>query len=569
MKEQNDAILTLTPISKSYHDSLLDFLGRDDIQFDDFEFATLRRLPLRKLIQALRSIRSVNLYLVYETEAAKSLVPILGLIAVITHAKNIWIVDNNLAKKKYRRVNLILSVIQLVKGTIISHIDLMLCKYEMRRLLRAERIPFELKNQKEVLYIKTNLWFGVQVGGSIGHISGVINALVKKLYSVTYVSMEPPVMLDNNVNVKLIPNLSNYGIPQEINLYGFQRHVNKFLKYQKTFKGKNFSFIYSRMAISNYANVLASRRLKIPLILEYNGSEVWVSEKWGGGLRYKKSAQMAEDVCLKHAHLIVFVSQVLKDELISRGIDKSRILFYPNCIDPVHFNPFKFTNNQIETLRKEYGLTAKHKILTFVGTFGQWHGAEKLAEAIKELCVNYKEWLIRNNVHFMLVGNGLKMKEVKDLVDNIICKPFVTLTGLIPQNEAPLYLTMSDILISPHVANSDVSKFFGSPTKLFEYMAMAKGIIASDLDQIGVVLKNSIRINNLPINEPMRDDTRLALLVKPGDIGDLIKAIQFAVTNESWMSLLGSNASREANEKYTWDIHVSEILKTLERVTLE
>jgi len=100
MKEQNDAILTLTPISKSYHDSLLDFLGRDDIQFDDFEFATLRRLPLRKLIQALRSIRSVNLYLVYETEAAKSLVPILGLIAVITHAKNIWIVDNNLAKKK-------------------------------------------------------------------------------------------------------------------------------------------------------------------------------------------------------------------------------------------------------------------------------------------------------------------------------------------------------------------------------------------------------------------------------------------------------------------------------------
>jgi len=54
MKEQNDAILTLTPISKSYHDSLLDFLGRDDIQFDDFEFATLRRLPLRKLIKALR-----------------------------------------------------------------------------------------------------------------------------------------------------------------------------------------------------------------------------------------------------------------------------------------------------------------------------------------------------------------------------------------------------------------------------------------------------------------------------------------------------------------------------------
>jgi len=45
---------------------------------------------------------------------------------------------------------------------------------------------------------------------------------------------------------------------------------------------------------------------------------------------------------------------------------------------------------------------------------------------------------------------------------------------------------MMDILLSPHVPLEDGKRpFFGSPTKLFEYMAMGNGIVASRLGQIG------------------------------------------------------------------------------------
>ena len=84
------------------------------------------------------------------------------------------------------------------------------------------------------------------------------------------------------------------------------------------------------------------------------------------------------------------------------------------------------------------------------------------------------------------------MNDVKEILGEFLSSSFVCLTGIVPQKDAPKYLVASDILVSPHIPNADGSRFFGSPTKLFEYMAMGKAIIASDLEQIGEILKNRV-----------------------------------------------------------------------------
>ncbi len=89
-----------------------------------------------------------------------------------------------------------------------------------------------------------------------------------------------------------------------------------------------------------------------------------------------------------------------------------------------------------------------------------------------------------------MIGAGPELGEAKRVIDAAGFTEAVIFTGLVAQEEGPSYLAACDILVSPHVPNADGTPFFGSPTKLFEYMAMGRGIVASDLDQIGEVLRH-------------------------------------------------------------------------------
>jgi glycosyltransferase involved in cell wall biosynthesis len=155
------------------------------------------------------------------------------------------------------------------------------------------------------------------------------------------------------------------------------------------------------------------------------------------------------------------------------------------------------------------------------------------------------------------------MPVVREILDGEKYAPFVTITGLVTQELAPAYLAASDILLSPHVDNADGSRFFGSPTKLFEYMAMGKAIVASNLGQIGQVLKPSISVDCLPIDYLSTPIKELALLANPGDVQGLIDGIRILTQTSLLRKNLGHNARQEALSKYTWNHHVSAILKSL------
>ena len=528
------------------------------------KLSELRHMPLLQIAAKLRSARADTLFLVFEDANSYTLISVLGILAAIIPSKKRLIVGPELTLKPWRGILVVWELLKLAAACLHGQYALAITGRQANRLLKLTRLRVEPIAANRVLYVKTNLWYGSKVGGSIGHVAGVANGLQRMGYPVDLVTAVPPVMLDPEITFHQVPSLTAYSLPYETNIYRFNR---VFERHACKIPLPQTGFIYQRFSIANFSGVLLSRKRNLPLVIEYNGSEVWIANNWGIPHRYQELAVKAENVCLKHAHLLVVVSEVLRDDLISKGVEPHRILVYPNCVDTSVFNPERFTTAEKNQIRNRHGIGPEATVATFIGTFGNWHGIDILAQAIRNMVDGNESWLKEHRFHFLLIGDGVKMGVVREILAGEQYRPYYTLTGLVPQDKAPEYLAASDILLSPHVANPDGSRFFGSPTKLFEYMAMEKGIVASDLEQIGEILRNSLRAHQLPQIPPADENRELAVLCKPGDVTELIAGIRFLTENISWRRQLGVNARNEVMAQYTWSRHVSAIIDTIKHLS--
>jgi glycosyltransferase involved in cell wall biosynthesis len=528
------------------------------------DYGELRKLPPLGFIRKIRSLGATTLLLPIEDELSRCILPLLRGIAAIADAESVSIIHPDLRAEKVRRSSAIGAIAGLTRASVTAARDMAYCARELTALNGAPRVAKPATNASTALYINANLWFGMKAGGSIGHVTGVANAFGEAGWKVLLASPTSPTMLTSQVEALSLRIPEVFGLPFEKSFYTFHRSVVAQLDRRLTIPP---AFIYQRMSPANYSGVVLSRQWGVPLVLEYNGSEVWVGKNWGRGFRYPQVAAAAEDACLRHADVVVTVSEVLADELVDRGVSKDRIVWYPNCVDPAVFEPARFSSDAGLALRRRLGIAADAVVVMFIGTFGAWHGVEVFAQAIRAMAERDADALRAGKVHFVLVGDGLKMPAVRAALPPSFDHSLVTMTGLVPQEDAPQYLAIADVVVSPHVQNADGSRFFGSPTKLFEYMVMGKAIVASDLEQIGTILKAGIHVANLPDADPRPGEDRLAVLCPPANVDALVEALWFIVRQPAWRRVLGGNARAEALTKYTWARHVSAILDGLAAVS--
>jgi len=396
------------------------------------------------------------------------------------------------------------------------------------------------RNGREIIYLRTDNFRGLQQGGSFTHFRGIVTAFYQLGYQIHYLGSGIIEVPKINLAKTIINYHLKFNLPEIPDIYYNWRFIPKALKIIKT---KKPLFLYQRHSIFNICGAALSQLTGIPLVLEYNGSEPWIRQKWGGLLIFKRLCYFMENTALKKADLITVVSKPMKDELLKRKIPEEKILVNYNGVDTNEFN-FKIDGSEI---RKKYNLENKI-VIGAVSTFGVWHGMPILSQAVKPIINKIQN--TEYKIHFLFIGDGVERIKCENIIKESEMSEYVTFTGTVPFTEIPKYLAACDILVAPHIPNSDGTPFFGSPTKLFEYMAMGKGIVASNLDQIGEVL----------------EDRKTALLVKPGDVTDLATGIIRLIQDKKLREELGRNARQKVINNYTWEENALRIINKIEQM---
>jgi glycosyltransferase involved in cell wall biosynthesis len=296
--------------------------------------------------------------------------------------------------------------------------------------------------------------------------------------------------------------------------------------------------IYQRHARFSLCGAALARMTRRPLFLEYNGSEEFTGKHWHT-TPLKRQLARCERAVLWTASKIFVVSDVDRRDLIARGIPAERIILNPNGVSPQ-----RFTAGGGPAVRRKLGFSSDDVVVGFVGTFGPWHGAPLLARVFGRLSKSMP------SLRALFVGQGPELDQTREEVRNSGSDEAIRFVGRISPPDVPAYLDACDILVAPHVPLPDAIEFFGSPTKVFEYMAAGKAIVASRLGQIGEVLEHR----------------RTALLVEPGDEAALGEAISTLARDPMLRAQLGSAAATRARARHSWSDRARRVAEAYDRL---
>jgi len=382
----------------------------------------------------------------------------------------------------------------------------------------------------EFVFLRATPGPGTQAGGASTHINGFINAVKAEGAKARVISNDQIAGLnDVRLPLTLVP-LEATGLTRSA--FDLRNNLIFTSGALATIRDAPPDFIYQRYSRFTWAGVAASLLFERPLFLEYNGSEVWVGKYWDEAGMFDLLERF-EKLNLRAAARIFVVSEVERNNLLRAGVPEDKIVVNANGVDIDRFRP----GIGGKDIRAELGISVDEPLVGFVGTFGPWHGVLELAKVIAMIPRSVP-------VKFLLVGAGKLKNEMEQTIREAGFEDRVIFTGSVAHDRVPVLLDACDILVAPHIPLADGSDFFGSPTKLFEYMAMGKGIVASRLGQIGDVLNHE----------------ETALLVEPGNVNELAEAMERLINSQELRERLGHNARRIAIEKFTWRHNARRVL---------
>ena len=231
--------------------------------------------------------------------------------------------------------------------------------------------------------------------------------------------------------------------------------------------------------------------LKMPLIkwlkrkpTIYNVQDIFPDSLVGTGLTHEgsliwKIGRMVEKITYRYADKIIVISEDFKKNIMAKGVPEDKIVVIYNWVDQ---------NKVVDVPREEnklfeiYGLDRSKFYITYNGNIGLTQNMNMLLDVAKELQEEYED------IHFVLVGNGAYLDEVKRKVadqqlENVHLLPFQ------PYEDISHVFSLGDaslVISKPGVGANSV------PSKTWSIMSASRPVLANfDENELKTIIENN------------------------------------------------------------------------------
>ena len=237
--------------------------------------------------------------------------------------------------------------------------------------------------------------------------------------------------------------------------------------------------------------------------------------------------------CRLADHVIATNESYKKMEVERGGVPEACITVVRNGTD-LH---------QMRTVEPDRALRAMRKTLIgYVGVMGFQDGVDYLLRALHHLVRD----LGRTDIYCVLVGGGDALADLKLLARHLALDEYVRFTGYLFGEDLARVLSAVDICVAPDPSNSYNDR--STMSKLMEYMALSKPIVAFDLPEHHFTAQQA------------------AVYVTPNDERAFARALAMLMDDPARRQAMGACGRERVERELAWRYSVPKLLEVYGRL---
>lgn len=235
-----------------------------------------------------------------------------------------------------------------------------------------------------------------------------------------------------------------------------------------------------------------------------------------------------EDFVYRHSQGLIAITQSLADDVRKYYQVDTPTLVAPDGVD-----------EELAAKAPQYPPNAV-PVLLYLGSLHPWKGVEILIRTMQ---------YVTGAILKIAGGIATRIAELRSLAEQLNVDGRVEFMGPIDPIKRFEVIAAADICLLPS-SDSSIGSRFTSPLKLFEYLAMSKPIVASDLPALREILQHN----------------ETALLTAVGDERKFAESINLLLADPGLRARLGANA-KEISRRYSWQARAKGILGFIQQLT--